>query len=89
MPDAKVELNRTYLLRSLQFKLPEIILKTQPISRGNSHAKKQLGQVPSSDTIITFKTVEFHRDGSYTILWKIIQHLRSRQIEDLENYVQY
>lgn len=89
LADARVELNRTYLLRSLQFKLPEIILTKQPISRSNSRAKQRLGQVPSSDTIIALRTVRNHRDGSYTILWKIIQHLPAPQIEDLENYVQY
>ncbi len=86
---AKAQLNRTYLVRSLQFQLPDIILNRQPISRRNSRAKEQLSQVPSSDTIVAFRAVSRHQDGSYTILWRVLQQLPAPQIEDLEKYVQY
>jgi hypothetical protein len=86
---AKAQLNRTYLVRSLQFQLPDIILNRQPISRHNSRVKQQLSQVPSSDTIIAFRAVSSHLDGSYTILWRVLQQLPAPQIQDLEKYVQY
>ncbi len=86
---AKAQLNRTYLVRSLQFQLPEIILNRQPISRRNSRLKEQLAQVPSSDTIVAFRAVSRHQDGSYTILWRVLNQLPAPQIEDLEKYVQY
>jgi hypothetical protein len=83
-----VELNHTYLVRSLQFQLPEIILRRQPVYRQNSRARQQLGLVPSSDTIIAFRPVRRRLDGSYTILWRVIHSLPAPQIEDLEKYVQ-
>ncbi|MTJ53661.1 hypothetical protein FJR38_13905 [Anabaena sp. UHCC 0253] len=85
---AKAQLNRTYLVRSLQFQLPDIILNNQPITRRNSRAKQQLSQVPSSDIIIAFRPVRSHLDGSYTILWRVLNQLPAPQIEDLEKYVQ-
>ncbi|MBD2627550.1 hypothetical protein [Trichormus variabilis] len=86
---ATAKLNHTYLVRSLQFQLPPIILNRQPISRPNSGIRQQLGQVPSSDTIIAFRAVRRRPDGSYTILWRVINQLPAPQIEDLENYISY
>ncbi|TAF06344.1 MAG: hypothetical protein EAZ77_12375 [Nostocales cyanobacterium] len=84
---AKAELNNTYVVRSLQFQLPEIILNRQPIPRQNSRIRQQLTEVPSSDTIIAFRAVRRRPDGSYTILWQVLNQLPAPQIEDLENYV--
>jgi hypothetical protein len=85
LANATAKLNHTYLVRSLQFQLPEILLN--PKSPQNSRNRQQLGQIPSSDTIIAFRAVRSRPDGSYTILWRVLDHLPAPQIEDLENYV--
>ncbi|MGM3307248.1 hypothetical protein ACSQ6I_14965 [Anabaena sp. WFMT] len=84
---ATAKLNHTYLVRSLQFQLPEIILSRQPISPQNSRITQQIGQIPSSDTILAFRAVRRRPDGSYTILWRVLKQLPTPEIEDLENYV--
>ncbi|MBD2293829.1 hypothetical protein H6G06_10060 [Anabaena sphaerica FACHB-251] len=87
LSSARAKLNHTYLVRSLQFQLPEIILNRQPISRQNSRIRQQLTEVHSSDNIIAFRAVRRRPDGSYTILWRVLHKLPAPQIEDLENYV--
>ena len=85
---AKAEVNKTYLVRSLQFQLPEIISERQPVRRENSRIRQQLTEVPSSsDTIIAFRAVRRRPDGSYTILWRVLNQLPAPQINDLEKYV--
>jgi hypothetical protein len=87
---ATAKLNHTYLVRwlcppqaSLQFQLPEVILSRQPIFPQNSRMRQQLGQIPSSDTIIAFRAMRRRSDGSYTILWRVLNQLPAPQIEDL------
>ncbi|MFM5980381.1 MAG: hypothetical protein ACKO9I_07570 [Sphaerospermopsis kisseleviana] len=43
--------------------------------------------MPSSDTIIAFRAVRRRPDGSYTILWRVLNQLPAPQINDLEKYV--
>lgn len=84
---AKAELNHTYLVRSLQFQLPEIILSGQPISQQNSRSRAQLGQLQSSDLILAFRPVRRRKDGSYTVIWRVLNQLPAPTIEDLANYL--
>lgn len=86
---AKAELNHTYVVRSLQFQLPEIILRRQQIFQENSRSRQELGQIPSSDMILAFRPVRRRPDGSYTVLWRVLNQLPAPSIEDLENYVPY
>ncbi|MEA5620037.1 hypothetical protein VB711_19620 [Cronbergia sp. UHCC 0137] len=81
LSDLKAELNHTYLVRWVQFQIPEII------SPQNSRDRQQLAQIPSSDIILAFRPVRRHSNGSYTILWRLIQQFPSPQIEDIENYL--
>ncbi len=85
--DAK--LNHTYLVRNLQFQLPEIIVKNQPLSGKQRRYIDQLLQMQSSDVIVAFRPVRRHSDGSYTIVWRVLQQLKDPQIEDLEDYLTY
>lgn len=87
MSGAKAEVNKTYLVRSLQFQLPEIISERQPVRRENSRIRQQLTEVPSSDTIIAFRAVRRRPDGSYSILWRVLNQLPAPKIDDLEKYV--
>jgi hypothetical protein len=89
LTDVPARLNHTYLVRSLQFQLPDIILRGQPISRPNSRSLRELNQFSSSDTILAFRPVNRRADGSYTIIWRLLNNLPAPTIEDLENYLQY
>lgn len=86
---AKSELNRTYLVRSLQFQLPEMIVSGQPLTPTQRRHLDQLQQMHSSDIIFAFRPVRRRSDGSYTVLWRILNQLPAPQIEDLENYVKF
>jgi hypothetical protein len=86
---AKAELNHTYLVRSLQFQLPEIISTLKPISRSDRAQIDQLLQMQSSDIILAFRPVRRRSDGSYTVLWRVLNQLPNPKIEDLEAYIKY
>ncbi len=85
--DAK--LNHTYLVRNLQFQLPEIITRNQVISGKQRRYIDQLLQMQSSDIIVAFRPVRRHSDGSYTVTWRVLQQLKDPQIEDLEDYLKF
>ncbi|MGB3639712.1 MAG: hypothetical protein WBA39_19380 [Rivularia sp. (in: cyanobacteria)] len=85
--DAK--LNHTYLVRNLQFQLPETIANNQVISRKQRRYIDQLLQMQSSDVIVAFRPVRRHSDGSYTVTWRVLQQLTDPQIEDLEDYLKF
>ncbi len=72
---APAKLNHTYVVRSLQFQLPDTILNGQSIS------SEQLQQIPSSDIILAFRAVRRRNDGSYTVLWRVLNELPAPQIE--------
>jgi hypothetical protein len=72
---APVKLNHTYLVRSLQFQVPETMFQTPAISA------QQLQQIPSSDIIIAFRPVRQRSDGSYTVLWRVLQQLPAPAIK--------
>jgi hypothetical protein len=84
---AKAELNHTYLVRSLQFQLPEIISTQSPISRSERTQIDQMLKMESSDIILAFRPVRRRSDGSYTILWRVLNQLPNPKIEDLEAYI--
>ncbi|BCL35637.1 hypothetical protein [Nostoc sp. MS1] len=76
------QLNHTYLVRSLQFQLPEIILNGQIANIEKSSYLDQLKQVRSSDMIIAFRPVRKRSDGSYTVIWRILKELPAPQIKE-------
>jgi hypothetical protein len=79
--------NHTYLVRSLQFQLPEIIVNGRPVSGRERRYLDQLLKIQSSDIIVAFRPVRRRSDGSYTILWRVVNQLSDPQINDLEEYV--
>ncbi len=83
------KINHTYLLRSLQFQLPEIIKGVQPVALGDRLYIDQLLAMQSSDVIVAFRPVRRRADGSYTILWRVLKQLPDPQIQDLEDYLQF
>jgi hypothetical protein len=87
LADAKAELNHTYLVRSLQFQLPEMNLSVNRVARQKSRDLDQLQQLRSSDIILAFRPVRRRADGSYTVLWRVIHQLPNPQIQDLADYL--
>ncbi|AUS99323.1 hypothetical protein CLI64_02325 [Nostoc sp. CENA543] len=83
LTDATAQLNHTYLVRSLQFQLPEIILHGQLVPAEKRRYLDELQQVRSSDMLIAFRPVRRRNDGSYTVLWRVVRELPAPQILDL------
>ncbi len=82
LKSASAKLHHTYLVRSLQFQLPEIILNSQIANLEKTTYIDQLKQVRSSDMIIAFRPVRKRADGSYTVLWRVLKELPAPQIQE-------
>jgi hypothetical protein len=80
-------LNNTYLLRLFQFQLPEVILQREPISRAQRRYLDQILETPSSDVLVAFRPINRRSDGSYTVLWRVLNQFPDPKIQDLDNYV--
>jgi hypothetical protein len=87
LASAKATLNNTYLVRTIQFQLPEFILNGQPISQEQRRYLDQLLKTQGTDIILAFRPVRRRSDGSYTVLWRVLNELSEPQIEDLEKYL--
>ena len=86
---AEIKLNHTYLVRNLQFKLPGIIVNNQLLTRKQRRYLDQLLEMQSSDIILAFRPVRRRYNGSYTVIWRVLQELPEPQIDDLEDYLKY
>lgn len=84
---APVILNNTYLLRLFQFQVPDVILKAQPISRSQRRYLDQILETPSSDVLVAIRPVNRGSDGSYTILWRLLNQFPDPKIQDLDKYL--
>lgn len=80
-------LNHTYLVRSVQFQLPEAVLNNERITKRQRRNLELLLTTPSSDLLIAFRPISRNPDGSYTVLWRILNRFPDPQITDLVNYV--
>ncbi|MBD2094633.1 hypothetical protein H6F90_05645 [Trichocoleus sp. FACHB-591] len=87
MSQAPISLNQTYLMRSLQFQMPEIVMSREPVSRRDRRYLDLLLETPSSDHLLAFRPVIRHSDGTYTVLWRVLQQFPDPQIQDLDKYV--
>jgi hypothetical protein len=83
------KLNHTYIMRSLQFQLPEAIVKNQRLTPQERLKIDALTKIQSSDVIVAFKPVRKRSDGSYTVVWRILKQMPNPQINDLEAYLRY
>lgn len=86
---APADLNHTYLLRLIQYQLPEVILNDEPIPRSQRRHAGRILQTPSSDLLIAFRPIRRDPDGSYVILWKIVNRFPEPKIMDLDRYVYF
>lgn len=82
-------LNHTYLVRVFQFKLSEAIVNGKVLSPQERLQIDELLKYQSSDTILAFRPVRQRDDGSYTVVWRLLNQLDAPQIDDLEAYVKY
>jgi len=87
LSQATAALNRTYLVRSIQFKVPEIITSGRSLLPRERFLLKDLLNTPSSDLLFAFRPVSRRADGSYTVLWKVLTQFSDPQIRDLDRYV--
>ncbi len=81
------ELHRTYVMRLVQYQLPEIVASGRPMASGDRGQLKTLLQHQGRDQLIAFRPVIQRNDGSYTVLWKVIGSKAAPQITDLDQYV--
>jgi hypothetical protein len=81
------ELRRTYVMRLVQYQLPEIVATGRPLSSGDRGQLKTLLQHQGTDQLIAFRPVIQRNDGSYTVLWKVLDSKAAPQITDLDQYV--
>jgi hypothetical protein len=89
LSNVPARINNTYLVRSFQFKLPDAIVNSKKLTPQERLQIDQLVRIQSSDTIVAFRPVRQRSDGSYTVLWRVLNKLNAPQIEDLEAYLKY
>ena len=87
LTEATVILNHTYLLRTIQFQLPEFVLTGERLNRNQRRNLALFLETPSSDLLVAFRPVYRRLDGSYTVVWRVLREFSNPQIEDLVNYV--
>ena len=87
--EAPAEVNRTYLVRLIQFNLPDAIADDRPLLKTDRRYVPLILDMQSSDTLVAFRPVRRRADGSYTVLWKVLAEFPDPQIEDLQDYVRY
>ncbi len=79
----------TYLVRSLQFELPEAIVEDRPLPvRDRRYLELRL-DTPSSDVLVAVRPISRRVDGSYTVLWQLINEFPDPSIQDLDQYVRF
>ncbi|MBD1920166.1 hypothetical protein H6F77_03430 [Microcoleus sp. FACHB-831] len=84
---APAVLNHTYVVRLVQFKLPEVLLNLQPVARRDRRKIDELIQTSSSDVLVAFRPVHRRTDGTYTILWRFLGEFPDPQVKDIEDYL--
>lgn len=89
LTQAEVMVNHTYLVRSLQFQLPELITSGRPLLPYERRYLNLLLEMQSSDLLLAVRPVNRRPDGSYTVLWRVLAELPAPHIADLDTYVRF
>jgi hypothetical protein len=71
----------------VQYQLPEIVTSGRPMASGDRGQLKTLLQHQGTDQLIAFRPVIQRNDGSYTVLWKVLDTKAAPPITDLDQYV--
>ncbi len=80
-------LNQTYLVRLVQFQLPAPLVNREVIPRRDRRFLDQILQTPSSDIMVALQPIERNNDGSYTMIWQLVNQFPNPQVIDLPNYL--
>lgn len=86
---APIILKHTYLMRTIQYKLPDFILNQQPLPSQKRRYLSLLVETPSKDLLIAFQPISQGVDGSYNVIWRVIGEFPDPQIQDLHKYVDF
>jgi hypothetical protein len=80
-------LYRTYVMRLVEFDLPEIVAAGRPLKPGERGNLQGLLQADGRDRLIVFRPVSRQWDGSYTILWQVVKNNPEPGLVGLEDYI--
>lgn len=86
---APIQANHTYLLRTVQFDVPEPVRTGRAVPETERRALPLAMELQSRDLLVAFQPVRQRPDGSYTVLWRILAQFPDPQIEDLEKFVRF
>ncbi|NJL02181.1 MAG: hypothetical protein HC910_17050 [Spirulinaceae cyanobacterium SM2_1_0] len=84
-----LELGHAYLLRLVQYQLPDVILNNEPIPSERRRYASAILAMNSSDLLLAVQPIARHPDGSVTILWQLVQQFPDPPVTDLDRYVQF
>jgi hypothetical protein len=80
-------LNQTYLVRLVQFQLPAPLVNREVIPRRDRRYLDQILQTPSSDIVVALRPIELNNDGSYTMIWQLVNQFPNPQVLDITSYL--
>lgn len=80
--------NQTYVLRSIQFQVPEALKAGRLLTDRDRRYRQLLLEMPSSDLILAVQPIAQHEDGSYTLRWRVLGQFPHPEVLDLGEYVE-
>ena len=81
--------DRVYLLRSIQYGLPEFIETGRALYPSEQRDLAERLVVPSFDGLIAVELVAATAEGGYQVRWRLLERFPDPKIVDLYNYVNY
>ncbi len=85
-PQSTVQVGHTYLLRTIQFAVPEAIAQGKPLSYGDRRNLDQTLAMPGKDLLVLFQPIDERSNGTSTVLWRVLGEFPVPQISDLDQY---
>ena len=82
-----LELQQTYLLRSVQFQIPELLRTRQFTVSGDRRYFAEATKIDSSDLLIAVRPIGRRDDGSYRLVWRILKQYPNPELESLWEYI--
>lgn len=86
--EAPLVVNQTYVLRSIQFQVPEALKAGRFLTDRDRRYRQLLLDMPSRDLILGVQPIAQHGDGSYTLRWRILGQFPHPEVLDLGEYVE-
>ena len=86
-PTVPLVLNHTYLVRSIQFEVPEVLRTGRFLTDRDRRYRQLLLEMPSRDLLLAVQPVAQQRDGSYTLRWRVLGQFPDPEVVDLGQYV--